>query len=305
MLAPLVATLLLAAPAVELAPPVARPGDAVLVRVTGVPEGAGEPRGVVAERALAFWRAGEEWRALAALPSELAPGALPVRVRAGAAAVEAAIDVVDPAFPVRTLTVAKKFLEPPPAVQRRIAADRKAFARAYARRFAPPLFQDRFDWPRHAPTSGRYGDQRTFNGKRASVHYGLDVTGPVGAAIAAANEGEVVLVRDAYMSGQTVVLWHGADVYTTYFHLSRVDVKVGQRLRRGEVLGALGASGRVTGPHLHWGVKVNGLYVDPESILGIDFAAGTAAPRRAGPPAPPAAPPETATDVPVEPVVAP
>lgn len=302
MLAGLLATLLLAAPAVELAPPVARPGDAVLVRVTGAPESAGAPQGTVADRALVFWRAGDEWRALAALPSELAPGALPVRVRADGSALEAAIDVVDPAFPVRTLTVAKKFLAPRPAVQRRMAADRKAFARAFAHAFAPPLFQDRFDWPRRAPTSGRYGDKRTFNGTRASVHYGLDVTGPVGADIAAANDGEVVLVRDAYMSGQTVVLWHGADVYTTYFHLSRVDVKVGQRLRRGEVLGGLGASGRVTGPHLHWGVKVNGLYVDPESILGIDFAAGTAPPRRAGPPAPP---PETAAEAPAEPVAPP
>jgi len=302
MLASLVATLLLAAPAVELAPPVARPGDAVLVRVIGAAE---EPRGTAAERPLVFWQEGEEWRALAALPSELAPGTIPVQIDARGAELSAALEVVDPAFPVRTLTVAKKFLAPPAAVQRRIAADRKAFARAFARKFAPPLFQDRFDWPRRAATSGRYGDQRTFNGERASVHYGLDVTGPVGAAIAAANDGEVVLVRDAYMSGQTVVLWHGAAVFTTYFHLSRVDVKVGQRLRRGEVLGALGASGRVTGPHLHWGVKVNGLYVDPESILGIDFPAGTAPPRRAGPPEPPAAPPETATEVPVEPTAAP
>jgi murein DD-endopeptidase MepM/ murein hydrolase activator NlpD len=299
MLPSLLATLLLAAPAVALAPPAARPGDAVLVRVTGA---AAAPKGTAAGRALGFWRHGDEWRALAALPSELSPGTIPVRVEAAGRAAEADLEVVEPGFSVRTLTVAGKYVEPPATVRRRMAADRKAFARAFARPFVPPLFEDRFDWPRRAPTSGRFGDQRTFNGKRASVHYGLDVVGPVGAPIAAANDGEVVLVRDAYMSGRTVVLWHGADVFTTYFHLSRVDVKVGQRLRRGELLGALGASGRVTGPHLHWGVKIGGLYVDPESVLAIDFTEGTAAPRTtAPPPAPEIVPPESATEVPVEP----
>lgn len=296
MLAPIAAALLLAAPAVELAPPAARPGDAVLVRVTGAAQA---PTGTAGGRTLTFWRAGEEWRALAALPSELAPGTLPVQVEVSGTALAAALEVVDPKFSVRTLTVAGKYVEPKPSVKRRIAADRKVFAAAFARPFAPPLFQDRFDWPRRAPTSGRYGDQRTFNGKQASVHYGLDVTGPVGAAIVASNDGEVVVVRDAYMSGHTVVLWHGADVFTTYFHLSRVDVRVGQRLRRGEVLGALGASGRVTGPHLHWGVKVGGLYVDPESVLAIDFAQGTAAARGG---APEIASPEGATELPAEPV---
>lgn len=310
MLASLAATLLLAAPAIELAPPAARPGDAVLVRVTGLAE---PPRGTVAGHALTFWREGDEWRALVALPAELSPGTMAVRVEGPGAALVADLELVDPGFSVRALTVARRFVEPPAAVRRRIAADRKVFARAFARPFAPPLFQGRFDWPRQARTSGRYGDQRTFNGKRASVHYGLDVVGPVGAPIAAANDGEVVIVRDAYMSGRTVVLWHGAGVFTTYFHLSRVDVKLGQRLRRGEVLGALGATGRVTGPHLHWGVKVGGLYVDPESILGIDFAAGTAPPRSPGPPpAPPEASPEegpppeaAAPELPVEPAAGP
>jgi murein DD-endopeptidase MepM/ murein hydrolase activator NlpD len=101
-----------------------------------------------------------------------------------------------------------------------------------------------------------------------------------------------VLVRDAYMSGKTVLLWHGADVYTAYFHLDRVAVKQGATVRRGQRIGTLGRSGRVTGPHLHWSAKVGGLYVDPEALLAIDFAAGEAPPRapRADPaaPAPPA-----------------
>ncbi len=281
MLAPILAVLLASAPALEIAPSTARPGDAVLVRVTGAPAA---PRGTLAGRELGFWPAGaEEWRALAPLPIETAPGDLPVRVQAGGAALEARLSVVEPGFAHHAITLEKKYVEPPRSVKKRIADDRKAFARAFAQPFGPPLFQRAFTWPRRAATSGRYGDQRVLNGKVASVHYGLDITGPRGAAVAAANDGQVVATRDAYFSGNTVVLWHGAGVFTVYFHLDRILVKEGQRVRAGDALGELGATGRATGPHLHWGVKVDGLYVDPTSLLAIDFEGGTAPPRVAGP----------------------
>jgi murein DD-endopeptidase MepM/ murein hydrolase activator NlpD len=283
MLAPLLAVLLSAAPALELAPPVVRPGDAVLVRVAG---SAAEPRGTLAGRELRFWNAGEEgWWALTPLPIEAAPGTSRVRVTAGGSSLTAELEVVAPGFASHALTLAKKYVEPPRSVKQRMAEDHRAFAEAFAQPFGPPLFQAGFDWPRRAPTSGRFGDQRVLNGKKASVHYGLDITGPRGAPIAAANDGVVVIARDAYLSGNTVVIWHGAGVYTAYFHLDRMSVQAGQRVGRGEPIGALGATGRATGPHLHWGVKVGGLYVDPESLLALDFADGTAPPRRAGPPA--------------------
>jgi murein DD-endopeptidase MepM/ murein hydrolase activator NlpD len=283
MLAPLLALFLSGVPALELAPPSARPGDVVLVRVRGT---AAEPRGTLAGRELRFWSAGpEDWWALTPLPIEAAPGTSPTRVAAGGSTLSAELEVVEPGFASHALTLDKKYVEPPRSVQVRMAADRKAFAEAFSQPFAPPLFEAGFDWPRRAPTSGRFGDQRVLNGKKASVHYGLDITGPRGAPVAAANDGVVVIARNAYLSGNTVVLWHGAGVYTAYFHLDRMLVEAGQRVARGEPIGALGATGRATGPHLHWGVKVGGLYVDPESLLGIDFTTGTAPPRRAGPPA--------------------
>jgi len=272
-----------ASPSLALEPSTVRPGDVLLVRVTGATSA---PGGAVAGRTLRFWRAGEEeWRALAALPIETTPGTMTVRVEAGVA-LAADLTVVEPGFTHHAITVDRRFVEPPPRVKRRIEADRKAFARAFAQPFSPPLFQGSFDWPRRAPTSGRYGDQRVLNGKAASVHYGLDITGPRGSPVAASNDGEVVVARDAYFSGKTVVVWHGADLFTVYFHLDRIAVRQGQRLRKGAVVGALGSTGRATGPHLHWGAKVGGLYVDPESLLGIDFAGGTAPARRAGAPEP-------------------
>lgn len=282
MLAPILTILLAAAPSLELAPSTVRPGDVLLLRVTGAPAA---PEGTLAGRALAFWRAGEEeWRALAPLPIETTPGTSRVRVQAAGAALSAELTVVEPGFTRHAITLDRKYVEPPRSAKRRIADDREAFARAFARPLSAPLFQGAFDWPRRAPTSGRYGDQRVLNGKVASVHYGLDLTGPRGAPVLAANDGEVVITRDAYFSGKTVVLWHGAGLYTAYFHLDRISVREGQRVHKGATLGELGSTGRATGPHLHWGVKVDGLYVDPESLLAIDFGDGSAPPRRAGPP---------------------
>jgi murein DD-endopeptidase MepM/ murein hydrolase activator NlpD len=271
-----------ARPALVLAPAVVRPGDAVLVRVPAPPGAL--VSGALGTEGLRFWDRGAERWALGALPIETPPGPFEVKIDAGGAAAAAALQVVEPGFPSKALRVAPRFVTPPPSAKARIEADRKAFARAYDRPFVPPLFTARFAPPHPGGHHGRYGDQRTFNGRKASVHYGLDVDAPRGAPVRAANDGEVVLARSCYYSGKTVVVWHGADLYTLYFHMDRLDVRAGAKVRQGDRLGIVGSTGRSTGPHLHWSVKVAGLYVDPESLLGIDFAAGAAPPRRPGPP---------------------
>jgi murein DD-endopeptidase MepM/ murein hydrolase activator NlpD len=290
----LLALLAAGGPDVSVAPAQARPGDAVLVRVTGTEE---TPVGTLADRPLLFWRAGAEWRALAALPIETPPGPVTAAAQAGGARAEAPLTVVEPGFSSRSLTLARRYVEEPvdPRIRRRIARDRAAFERTWNQPPAAPRFLAGFGWPRASSVTGRFGDRRVLNGKKESVHYGLDLTGPRGAPIVAAADGEVVLARNAYYSGKTVVLWHGAGVFTLYFHMDRIDVRPGAQVRRGERLGLLGATGRATGPHLHWSAKVAGLYVDPESLLEIDFAAGTAPPRRRREPSAPEAPAAVAT----------
>ena len=301
MPAPLPAFLALLAAAapiapVALEPEVARPGDAVLVRVRAPTE----PRGALAGRPLAFFRRGDEAWALAALPIETPPGPAAVEIAVpGEPALATTLTVVDPGFRSKSIKVPEKYVVPPREVRERIRRDQAAFAAAWRQPFGPPLFAERFAWPRPEETGGRYGDKRILNGKKESVHYGIDIGAPRGAPVHAANDGEVVLARNCYYSGKTVVIWHGADLFTAYFHMDRLAVKVGRRLRQGDTIGAVGSTGRSTGPHLHWSVKLSGLYVDPESVLGIDFAAGTAPPRRAGPPpasAEPPAVPEAAPD---------
>jgi murein DD-endopeptidase MepM/ murein hydrolase activator NlpD len=265
-----------ARPVVAVHPLRARPGDAFLVVVRGAAE---RPRASVAGRDLAFFEEPGRWVAVAGLPVETpgGPMAISALVPAGDGRPRealASLDIVAPEFPHRELEVQRQFVEPPaPALERRIEEDRAAFARAFAQPSAPPLFRRAFALPRRARITAHFGEERSLNaGAKRTQHYGTDLAGRVGDPVAAANDGAVVLVRDCWASGLTVVLWHGAGVYSTYFHLSRAAVKEGARVRRGQRLGAVGKSGRVTGPHLHWGVRVGDLYVDPESVLRLPLA---------------------------------
>jgi murein DD-endopeptidase MepM/ murein hydrolase activator NlpD len=268
VLALLLSAALASTPRATVQPPRARPGDVVRVEVRGVAEA---PSGELAGRALQFFAAdGGVFRAYAGLPVELAPGPAAARVETGGRVLEARFEVVEPRWREKVLSVPPQFTEErPPEVEARVQEDKAAFGLAFAQPAAPPAFTRPFEWPRVSRITGRFGDLRTFNGATQGQHYGTDLPGPVGAPVRASNDGTVVLVRDAWTSGLTVVLFHGANLYTVYFHLSRADVALGDRVRRGDRLGALGASGRASGPHLHWGAKVGDLYVDPESLLAL------------------------------------
>jgi murein DD-endopeptidase MepM/ murein hydrolase activator NlpD len=261
-------------PLLTLQPGSAKPGDPVLVSVKGMAE---LPSGTLAGRPLRFFAWGEGFMAVTGLPVELAPGAAAVKVLGpaapGAAPVEltGTLDVVDPGYRERELKVDGKHVEPPASVKARMAADRKAFAQALAQPFSAPLFGQNFAWPRQDSVTAPYGDRRTFNGKLASQHFGVDIDGDPGTPVSAANDGTVVMTRDNFSAGKTVIVHHGAGLYTTYFHLSRISVKNGARVKQGQKLGLVGSTGRVTGPHLHWGVKADDLWVDGELLLRLDF----------------------------------
>ncbi len=112
-----------------------------------------------------------------------------------------------------------------------------------------------------------FGRRRVINGSPRSPHTGVDLRAAAGAEIIATNHARVVLVDDFYFGGKSVVLDHGGGLYTMYFHLSDFRVKEGSRVRKGGVVGLAGMTGRVTGPHLHWGARLNGARVDPFELL--------------------------------------
>lgn len=159
-------------------------------------------------------------------------------------------------------------VEPPPAIARRIAAEQARVVAARQRDDDRADFIQRFRWPVSGRISGQFGAHRVYNGKPGSAHSGLDIAAPSGTPIHAPAAGVVSFAdSDLYLTGGTVLLDHGHGVSSVFLHLSRIDVRPGQRVEQGEVLGAVGATGRATGPHLHWGLNWFDTRLDPASVL--------------------------------------
>ena len=189
------------------------------------------------------------------------------------------------AYKMEQLTVAPRFGQrPDSALAARIARE-QALAAAVSRQshFTPRLWDGEFQRPRAARVTSAFGDGRQFNGAIQSRHMGLDLAGAVGAPVVATNRGVVALVGDFYYAGNAVYIDHGAGLVTAYFHLSAVDVAQGDTVTPGMRIGRVGATGRVTGPHLHWVARYGSVTVDPSTLLELT-AVETPASRTAPPP---------------------
>jgi len=264
---------------VRVQPGLARPGDAVLIEVTGSPN---QPQGKLGSAELVFLAFGGSWLALVPLSVDLKPQRLSLEVitttEGGKEKLAGELEVKKPDFRRRTLTVARKFTNPSKKERLWSAEDQKMFNAAFDQDFTAWAFTTDFAWPRKDKVAAPFGDLRLFNGKKQSQHFGADIDGDTGDPIYAANDGEVVMVRPCFGSGNTVLIHHGGRLFTAYFHLSEFAVKQGDHVVSGQPLGKVGSTGRVTGPHLHFGVKLDGKWVDPESLLRLDFPALPGAP---------------------------
>ncbi|TZF91113.1 M23 family metallopeptidase [Cognatilysobacter lacus] len=200
-----------------------------------------------------------------------ATGSLPVRIRlpGGATRVlELAITPRD--WPVEHIDgVPPATVNPPPAIAARIEAEQARVA-AVRLRDDPGLdFLTPFTWPVHGRISGRFGNQRVYNGSAGAPHSGMDIAAATGTPVHAPAGGVVTFADPGlYLTGGTLVLDHGHGVSSNFLHLSRIDARVGQRVEQGEVIGAVGATGRATGPHLHWGMNWFDVRVDPLLVVG-------------------------------------
>jgi hypothetical protein len=171
-----------------------------------------------------------------------------------------------------TLTVAPKFVEPPADEMARIKAESAFKEKVFSTSADQPLWQGDFHAPVTAEATDSFGTRRMFNGKLASVHKGADFRAGTGTPVHAGNSGVVVIARPLYFEGNCVVIDHGLGLYTLYMHFSRIDVKEGQHVRTGDALGLSGATGRVTGPHLHWAVRWQNAYLDPIKLLKMNLS---------------------------------
>jgi len=161
-----------------------------------------------------------------------------------------------------------KYVSPPQDVRDRIKRDSAAVGAARAHDSAMTFFAERIDWPVAGPISGVYGSQRILNGEARRPHFGVDIAAPEGADIVAPAGGIVRLADDLYFSGNTVVIDHGHGISTSYLHMSRLDIETGQPLARGQTIGAIGHTGRATGPHLCWRMNWFQERLDPALSAG-------------------------------------
>jgi murein DD-endopeptidase MepM/ murein hydrolase activator NlpD len=167
------------------------------------------------------------------------------------------------------LTVEKKFTEPSPEQQEQIAESVKIKQDYLSRLTSDREWDGGFAAPADAAISDVYGSQRIFNGKAQREHQGLDFRVPTGTPVAAMNSGTVLLARFLYFEGNCVVIDHGQGLLTLYFHLSEFKVKEGDQVKRGQIVGLSGGTGRATGPHLHVAVRWQGTYLDPARLMQL------------------------------------
>jgi murein DD-endopeptidase MepM/ murein hydrolase activator NlpD len=225
-----------------------------------------------------FFQRGDRWVALAGVDVEGAVGPSTLRIGAqldkgGPLDLSQTIEVHPAHYRTGALTVSPKFVEPGPDEQKVIAADADVKAKVFASSVPEPLWHGSFRAPVLAQPTDSFGTRRMFNGKLASIHKGMDFRAAKGTVVRASNDGIVVLARPLYYEGNCVIIDHGLGLYTVSMHFSRIDVREGRHVVAGDRLGLSGATGRVTGPHLHWAVRWEGAYLDPAKLLRLNLSA--------------------------------
>ena len=250
-----------------------RPGEVLDIRVRSA-ERLTSVAATLGPRPLHGWRLPSgDWRMLAGLDADHPVGPLVLTVlgsRASGGPISQVVTLaVEPAtFAERRLTVAPRFVEPPESERPRIAREAERL-RALYDTVTPDLQPADFVAPVRHRRSSPFGSRSIFNGVPRDRHSGLDFASPAGAVIRAPAAGRVVLVDDLYYTGNTVVLDHGRGVYSVLAHMTRTLVAPGALVARGARLGTVGATGRATGPHLHWSIRIGSTRVDPAAVLDV------------------------------------
>ena len=190
-----------------------------------------------------------------------------VQATAGTLTGKATVKVLKVKWPEQQISVKKTFVNPPKEAMKRIDAERKKSSEAINRVTPERYWRGEFQRPVPGVVTSAFGGRRMFNGELRSYHRGVDLRGAEGTPIKAVADGKVDIAQNMYFAGNTVYLDHGQGVVSSYAHMSRLDVKPGEMVKAGQQIGLVGATGRVTGPHLHLGVNILGVAVDPLSLV--------------------------------------
>jgi murein DD-endopeptidase MepM/ murein hydrolase activator NlpD len=179
--------------------------------------------------------------------------------------------IIKEKYPTQHLTLPKDKVELDEDNLARVKLEQEEVRTALEQAAAERLWNGGFMQPVQGPITGAFGRLRIINGQARSPHNGEDIAAPLGAEVLSMNDGVVRLIVDHFFAGKGIFIDHGLGLVSMYFHLSEVLVQSGQPVTRGQVIGKVGVSGRATGPHLHWGVRLNGARVDPFSLVKLPF----------------------------------
>jgi len=254
-----------AAAAIALPRESAVPGGIKLVRLGMV--GGDAPRVTADGHRVLVIQEGTSWMAVVGIPLSAAPGADGVVVRDATGAHDIDFAVADKRYTVQSLKVPPRQVDLSRADLDRVSAERVRIDRTLALYTEPPPESLRLPPPVPGRRSSSFGMRRVFNGEARNPHGGMDIAAPTGTPVLVPLAGTVVDTGDFFFNGNAVFIDHGRGLISMYCHLSVIDVKPGQRVAAGTRLGEVGKTGRVTGPHLHWGIALNGVWVDPELFL--------------------------------------
>jgi hypothetical protein len=267
-----------APPRLELRPASVPPGGIAVAVVDEPGLASARVTGRFRDAPLAFF-VGDDGRARALIGVDLgtAPGSYGVVVEiappdpTGAVqGLRAALAVHAQTFAREDLTVSREYVAPDARTRARIARERERLEAVLARTSPRRRWRGPFLLPAAGPLGSPFGLRRFFNGEERSPHAGQDIRVPEGTPVAAAESGRAVLAADLFFSGKTVVLDHGLGLFTLYFHLATFRVEEGALVDRGTLIGTSGKTGRVTGPHLHWAVRLGGARVDPLLLTSLE-----------------------------------
>jgi murein DD-endopeptidase MepM/ murein hydrolase activator NlpD len=258
---------------VTSSPPSAHPGDVVVLTIAGV-DADGALRVRAFERDLPSFVSAGKRRALVGVDLDVRPGIHSIALEAGDRRTSYSLRVLPRAFATRRLTVDPAFVNPPEAERPRIERERERLDSLWKTWTPEKLWVGAFGAPVPEPANSAFGTRSILNGEPRSPHGGADFPSPAGTPIEAPNAGRVVLAEALYYTGNTVVVDHGLGLYSLFAHMTDIRVQGGDAVKKGDVLGTVGSTGRVTGAHLHWSVRLNGARVDPVALVRLSGSAG-------------------------------
>jgi len=225
------------------------------------------------DKTVPYTRAGKDWVTVIGLDLELKPGSYTGDVRVTKNGMverrSVTLNVKAVKFPIQRLEVADEYVELSPENTERALREAKELEGIHNTISGPALWKEPFIVPIPGGVGSSFGKRRVFNGESRNPHAGADLRATTGTPIRSTNRGRVVLAKDLFFTGNTVIVDHGLGIYTLYAHLSRIDVAKDAVVDRSQVIGLAGATGRVTGPHLHWGARVQNTRVDPFSLINL------------------------------------